>query len=160
MSPLTTSGVQSANDPNTPDTWLAIVSIHHETLDTPLRLVGNTEDVVSQGQTYTAVGLEIALPDQVDEELPTRQLRISDVSQTVVAAIRGLSHQTVDRPVVSGSLIRAEDPDWVELGPFEYELLDATGDLNSVSLELGLQNVMNRSFPSFKVVPQWFPSSF
>ena len=139
--------------------YLLLIEIAHEDVST-IRLVGNTEDVVSNGNTYSATNLSLALPPEKDDELPTRQLILSNIDQTVLTALRTMSHQNAPRATVTGFQVRHTDPDTVERGPFDFELLRFTSGKGQVTLELAFQNLLSDNVVSYYVTPRSFPSAF
>lgn len=140
--------------------WL--ISIDHDDLGSPIRICGNTDDVVSDGDTYTAFELAIPVPQERSEELPLVSLILTNVNNsTVLSPLRQLSHQTVDRALVTTSIVRADSPDTVEVGPFEFELLSLTARGTRTELSLSYQHQLTaNNWPSYKVVPARFPSAF
>ena len=144
---------------NRSNAYLILLEISHEDITT-IRLVGNTEDVVSNGSTYTAIYLQLAMPKEADDELPTQTLTISNVDQTVLTALRTMGHQTTDRATVKAFCVRHSDPDTVERGPFEYELLSMKAGKGQIQLELGYQNILADNASSYYISPLGWPAIF
>lgn len=148
--------ILSANRANA---YLTLLEIAHEDITT-IRLVGNTIDVVSNGNTYTAIRLGIAMPKEADDELPTQTLSISNVDTSVLEALRTMGHQTTDRATVIGSVVRHTEPDTIERGPFEFELLSMSAGKGSIKLELGYQNILADNASSYYISPLRWPAVF
>lgn len=62
---------------------LILLDITHPGLTEPARVVNDTADVVSFGNTYTALAFDIALPDDPEEGLPRAMLAIDNVGRVL-----------------------------------------------------------------------------
>lgn len=61
---------------------LAMVEITHADLgDTPIRVVNDTQPLVSRGQTFLACLFEVTLPDDVDGQIPQARLEVDNVGR-------------------------------------------------------------------------------
>lgn len=157
MSPLSVSGTASANAPFKQDVWHMLVEIDHPDLASALRYTGNGEDVTSSGIVHTAANIMMALPAQTtDDDFPTRNFLIEDFSQAVTAAIRSLDHQVVDRATLTQRFVLSSTPDWVEIGPLEYEIINAEIDGRNVGLEAASLTIARKLWPARKVLPSTF----
>lgn len=156
MAPLSVSGTGFVNEPDKDDAFVALVEIDHPSFASPIRLAGNTEELVSSGTVYNPVGLRVALPSEEEDDLPQVKLEIADIDQTVTIAMRNLDHQVVERATITANFVRGNQPDWIEQGPHEYELLTVEISNGTVILTLGYQNIGRHSFPSKRVTPECF----
>lgn len=158
MAPLSVSGTAFANNPNRDDALIALVELDHEDLSSPIRLAANTEDVTTSGVVYTSANIKASLPSEPeDDDIPTNNVLVSDIPQTVTIAVRSLGHQNVDRATVTVRIVRGNQPDWIEQGPHEYDLINSEIRNNGdVLLTIGYQNIGRLSFPSGRVTPRGF----
>lgn len=101
-----------------------------------LRFVANTEDIVSNGHTYTAFGFSLILPDEGDDAAQLATLVIDNVDRRIALTLRSL--QT--KPGVSVQVVLASEPDYVEEDYPQFEFAGASWDALEVKAELGLQN--------------------
>lgn len=61
---------------------LAMVEITHADLgDTPIRVINDTQPLVSRGQTFLACPFDVTLPDDVDGQIPQARLEVDNVGR-------------------------------------------------------------------------------
>lgn len=158
MSPrdLSTTAKEAIHARVTSEAFLYLLTITHDDLPAPIRVVNNMEDVVSRSLTYTALAFEIPIPDSKDKELPSVQLVICNVDPAIVQAIRSISSP----PSVTLELILDSDPDTVEAGPFNMTLRVGEYDQFTVSSTLRYEDILDEAFPSGKFDPPDWPALF
>ncbi|NUN53025.1 MAG: DUF1833 family protein [Planctomycetaceae bacterium] len=140
----------------TGEVFLLLAVLDHADLPAPLRVVANTEDVVSGGNTYTAYPFLVHLPQEREEEPVRVTLSICNVSKAIVDALRGLS----SGPSVTLSVVLASSPSTVEAGPFELTLKDAAYDVLTVQGALGYEEVLDAPDLEDDYSPASFPAIF
>jgi hypothetical protein len=150
---LSNDGRDSLYAPQTDEVWLQLLTIAHPDLVTPIRLTNNSEDIVSDGETFTAWRFPPILPGETDGELPALELSLDNVTQAFTAAVRSISSPFT----VTAEIIRAEDPDTIEAGPFVYESRSIRYDAQTMIIELGSEAIMSEPFPSDLVTPTTNP---
>jgi len=132
---------------------LILLEISHADLSATIRLVNNTEDVDSNGETYTAFPFQINLPyDDEEGVMPTVQLEVCNVDRTIVEAIRSIDSP----PTVKAALILASDPDTLEAGWWEFTLKNATYTAEAVTADLSYEDILNDGFPEGSFTPEEF----
>lgn len=142
---------------------LVLLTITHPDLETPLRIVNNTENVTSGGNTFTGMGFEIALPDNSEGAAPRARLRIDNTSQWLTPTIRGLSGQfQVTIEIAIPSNIAASPPEYnnVEVSFLPMDLVDVQWDAATVEGSLTYENIANNKFPAGSFTPYDFPGMF
>lgn len=117
-------------------------------------LVRNTEDIVFNGQTYTAVNFEIEPSKQSGSgEIPTVTLRISNVTRILQASLEatngGVDSEVV-MTVVNAALL-AEN--YAEL-QLTFSVLSTKADAYWVSFTLGSPNLLRRRFPQYRFIAE------
>ena len=117
---------------------LIIVEIDHTDLDTPIRVVNNTENVTSGGDEYLAAGFNIKLPNDDGHT----SIDVCNIDRVMVNAIRSIS----TRPTVSLSVILASDPNTVEVGPYVMELADVGYDAFTVYGKLSFDDFLDEPY--------------
>lgn len=127
------------NDAASDEIALVLVVLEHADWPGPLRLVANTEDVVSNGDTYSAAGFEIAMPDQLEERNGEMRFNLVDADATTLALLR-TTRAVID---VTVSWVLASDPDTVHAGPFEAEIRGAEGRFGMISGALTVYPVLS-----------------
>lgn len=129
------------NDGVTDEILLTLVELDHAGWSLPLRLVANTENVVSGGKTYTAAGFDIAMPDQVDGHNGEMRFNLIDADSTTLALLRTTS-DVID---VTVSWVLASDPDTVYAGPIDAEIRSAEGRFGLISGALTTYPVLSEN---------------
>jgi hypothetical protein len=123
---------------------------------TPLRVVNNSVDVVSRGNTFTAFPFSITLPNDDSEKLPTVSLQISNLSGEIMDFVRSLPQApqllleiitNVDLNVVEKSV------GFLKMEQISYDALNITGALT-------VENILSRRFPAGDYSPVEFPALF
>jgi len=136
----------------TDEVALVILAISHADLAATIRVVNNTENITSGGNEYLAAGFDIKLPD--DDGKTT--ITICNVDRIMVQAIRSIE----SRPTVTMSVILADHPDTVEVGPYIMELSEATFDAFTVTGILTFDDFLDEPYPGDKFTPGQFPGLF
>jgi len=153
---LSLAARKAVNAQETDEVFLLLLTLDHEDITEPIRVVNNTVDIVSQGETYIAYPFEIALPDEDAESVARVTLRIDNVDRKIVKSLRSISS-----PLSVGlEVVMAASPDTVEAGPFNMTLVSAEYDALTVTGELAFEDVLNEPFPGHAYVPSDYPGLF
>lgn len=136
--------------------WLHLVTITHDDLVAPIRLVDDRADIVSRSNTYTAWPFEIELPGEDPESFPGATLSLCVVDRTVLSQIRALS----SAPAVTVEVIRQSAPDTVVVGPFSFDVASAQVSELGVTLALAHEPILNEPYPGLTYTPNRFPGMF
>lgn len=157
--PLTPIAIQSANDLQTDKVWLELVTIDHPQLASLIRLVGNDVDITSNGRLFTAVGMKVPQPSDVEERPPQIEVLVSDIDQTVVVALRTITSQTTRRPDVTTELIIASEPNNI-LFALAWKLTEANITAGVMRLRLEFTDLIREPFPKDRFVPSLYPALY
>ena len=103
---------------------IVLLEISNPLLTTPIRIVRDNCDVVSNGNTYTSCMLDVSLPDEKEKEMPRATLSIDNVSRTLTRFFEQLQGGP-DTQVRFMQILRS-DPDVIEY--------DITLDIINVSV--------------------------
>lgn len=155
--PLSLAAKQSIAAPETGEVWLVLLTITHSTLPAPIRLVRNTKDVVSRGDTYTALPFDVVFPEEREDQLPQVTLRIDNVSREIGQAMRSIKGKG---PAVRLEVVLASSLDTLEAGPVDCVLKERDIDAGSVSGTLGAEDMLNEPFPGDRFLPATFAGLF
>lgn len=153
MRSISTAGRAALYAAQSDTAWLQLVTIEHDSIGTPIRLVCNTEDVVSRSETYQAFPFAIHLPatDQMQVELV-----VDNVTRELVEEVR-----SIDTPLtVTLEIVLASDPDTIEAGPFSFESRSAEYDVQQMRLTLAYEPLLNEPFPAHSYTPIDYPGLF
>lgn len=141
---------QESNDP-----LLSLLTLSHPSFST-IRLVNNTKDVVSRGDTYSAFPFTLSLP--IDDGETNRQVSIEfdNVGLTLIEPIR-----SVITPInVKLELILASLPNSVQMSLEELKIYDITYNRKTISATLLIDTFLYTDLTSETYTPQNFPGIF
>lgn len=147
---------RAVNASETGEAFLLLLTISHDELPEPIRVVNNTEDIVSRGETYQGCPFEFELPGDDAERVESVQIAVDNVDRRIVDALRQIS----GAPKVDLEVILASEPDVVEAGPFSMTFVSAEWDAIVVSAQLGYEDVLTEPFPGHAYVPADYPGLF
>lgn len=153
---LTTTTRQAFYSQETGEAFLILLTFEESSLPEPIRVVNNPTDIVSGGDIYQAFPFEITLPDEGEDRAPTARLRIDNVDRSIVQAVRN----AVDPIIVTMEIIRADDPDTIEVSFPDFELREVTYDALIVEGRLLLKSLRRRQYPADTFSPSGFPGLF
>lgn len=142
---------------------LNLVDIEHEDLDEPIRIVNNTEDVICNGHTYTAMGFEVRLPEERDGTPRGATIRVDNTTQWLTPIIRSLQGELlVTLRVAIPSDAGASPPvyDGVEIEYMPMQLIATQIDDVTVDGTLSYENLANEQWPPQSFNPFDFPGLF
>ena len=142
--------------PESDEVTLLLLTIEEDSLAAPIRVVHNTEEIVSRGETYLPFVFGVELPvESGDAPRPVR-IQIDAVDQSIIKAIR----EAVGQPRMTLEVVLASDPDTVEAGPFIMRLESASYTAISVIGEISFENVERVRSNNHKFTPYLFPDLF
>lgn len=134
------------------DLHLVLLEITHADLAAPIRVVNNTEDVVSNSITYSGFPFEISLPDSNETAPPRATLTISNIGREIGQAIRAISSP----PTVKISVIRQQSLDTVEIEHDGMRLSGVTYTAQTVSGDLVREDFVREPYPAITYSPADF----
>jgi hypothetical protein len=106
--------------------------------------VADKQPLVRADGTYNPFGFTIALPDDDEERITSVNLIVPIVEQSMVQMLRG----TNDPFTCTLSIVRASDPDTVEIGPFVFESLGIDFEQNVATIALAVnRNIFEDAYP-------------
>jgi phage-related protein len=132
--------------------WLILLDVAYDNGAGIIRIVRNTEDVVFQGNTYTAFPFDIDVDKQSAKgEIPSVQLRVNNATRAIQAYLEdyeGLVGETVTLYLVNMEYLTVS---YAEL-TFSFEILNCSTNVQWVSFTLGLPNPLSRRFPLYRYI--------
>lgn len=140
----------------TGEVFVMLVTIAHVALVSSLRFASNTQDVTSRGNVYLGWPFRVALPAELDDQLPVVQLQIDNVDRRIMEGVR----QLTSPPTVTLEVVLASAPDTVEAGPFDFSLKGCDYDALVITGTLAFEDVLNEPYPAFTFTPGLFPGLF
>jgi hypothetical protein len=144
------------NAPQTGEAPLVLLTLEHDALDGPLRVVNNTENITSNGDEYLGYPFRVALPLQDPERAASAQLTIDNVDPTYLAQLRGVT----GRISATFQLILASQPDVLESEFGELVITSIDADAQTITGDLTMDDFFNEPCPGDTMNPGTTPGVF
>ena len=112
--------------------------------------------VVSNGQNFIFLPMEITLPTEQEANAPSCSITMHDVTRYIMPLIRQLSGP----PMVKLDLILAKTPNVIEASFSEFYFNNISYSADTVSAQLTMINYAVEPFPSHAFTPTLFPGMF
>lgn len=123
------------------ETPKVLLEISHEALETPVRVINDTDDITSSGELYVACPFKCVMPDDFENQLPKAKLSVDNVG-------RDLMHWVETSGGGEGATVRFQQimrsrPDAVEW-EIDLNLYNVTANQMEVGADLGYDNLFSR----------------
>ena len=141
----------------TPEEILTLLTITHESLPAPLRLVNYPKPVTSRGHVFEAFPFELTLPDDADRAQASAEIRIGIVEPRLKDVFRGITPDNPPRVLLE--IVLASMPDDVVRAFDGMVFVSATWDDQVLTATLGAQGV-NKAYPKDLFAPSTTPGVF
>ena len=136
---------------------VVLLEITHPELLTPARVVNDTDDLVSNGETFTACGFETQLPDDQAGAMPRVPIAIDNIGGELVS---WLDESSGGRGAqVRMMQVMRDTPNVIEQ-EFTLELLNTRQNMLQISGELGYENVLDQPALQATWTPETAPGLF
>lgn len=156
MRTLSTTFLRELGKQETAEVALFLVELSHASFDAPFRYVRNFEGVTSNGATYEARAMDVTLPDEEAERVPTVRLRIDNVDRGLLFALRALDGIVS----VTLRLVLASQPDVIEVEVAGMEGRAMDYNDATLSLDLGVEPILDAAFGVRTLSPSNAPGLF
>jgi len=120
------------------------------------RAANNTEDVLSNGHTYTACWFNFTLPDDDDEAPKGVKIQIDNVDLRLIDLLRGVIAPIDCRLLV----VIAATPDVIEMELTDLQLVQVTWNAQTIEGTLASGDPLNQVYPGDIYEPRTFPGCF
>lgn len=148
--------VRAVLEPNTGEVFLLLITFDHSSFSKPVRLVNNLEEIRSRGEIYQAFPLELTLPPDDGDTLPTVQITCQNASLELIEMIR-----SVQGPMsVRIELVMASTPDWIEASIEDLRVSTVQYGQAVIQMTCTVDDLLNTSFPKERYLPSNFPGLF
>ena len=104
---LSTTAVASQNAENTDQVWLTAVTIAHDSLAEPIRVVDNTENIISNGNIFVAWDFTLQLPGEDPDNPVSASISIGNIDPEIIKSLRAISSP----PTVTIQILLGDSPD-------------------------------------------------
>lgn len=142
----------------TDEALIILLVIDHSTFDEPIRVCSDGQNVTSNGDEYVAYPFDLLLPDDGEKAAPRARLKIDAVNQIITTAIRTASN--LEPPDVSIYMIRASDPDTLEMSIENFKLINVRYNATYAEGDLSVEDFTAEPFPEGSFNPAYFPGMF
>lgn len=147
---LTEINSQESGDP-----FLWLLEISHSTFST-FYFVANTENIISNGQEYTAFPFSVLLTPEDDNEAPITKIEFSNVGLDLITPIRSITSPMEFRL----KAILASDPDYIEIDIPDLVSRSVIYDDQRIAFILSYEDLLNTVVPSHIYGPGEFGGLF
>lgn len=138
------------------DPFLTLITLNHPTFTSPIRLVNNSVNIVSRGNTFLAFPMKIRLPADDGETSREFQLEMDNVSLQLIESVRSIT-TSMDMTL---EMILASIPDEVQISIDELKVHTITYNKTKIVAKVALDNFLNVEMTSERYGPQNFPGLF
>lgn len=152
---LSTTAKQAIFAQSTSEVFVTLLTLSHTDFAQTIRVAGNWEDVVSNGNTFTAYPFEIDLPGEDDEALSKVDLLITNVDKLIVDEVRSIA-SPIDLTL---EIVLASDPDTIEAS-FAMKVRHIEGDAHILKATCNFEDLLNEAFPAHTYTPIDYPALF
>lgn len=129
---------------NTERVFILLVEISHPALPEPIRMTSDGLTTTHDGEGYEPLPFAVTLPDDRESAQPRASLTVPNVEHENIQLIRSAE----GAPTVTLVLVLDDNPDRIERGPWELELVDVSYDINSIRGTLQPRSLIGEPFPS------------
>lgn len=120
---------------------LYLLEISHPQLAQPIRVVNDTQDLVSGGHSFTGMGFRVALPDDFAQQMPRAQIAIDNVGRELTQWLEA-SNGGAGAQVRMMQVMR-DAPDLLE-ADVTLDLINVKQNALQVSGDLGFEDTLNQ----------------
>jgi len=147
---LTQFFLQESSDP-----FLLLITLSHPQFPT-IRLVNNNEDVISRGNTFTALAMRITLQTNDGESIPQISIVLDNVPIELMDELRST---TTPANVLVEAILKSL-PDVVEISIGDLLLSKINYSNRQITATLVLNDLFNQRIPGELYSPQFYPGMF
>ena len=156
MSRLSGPAARAVLAPETEQVFLHLLSIETSG-GAVLLFVDNTQDITSRGQTFTAAGFTIILPEQSSDGPRPCKLAVDNTDLSIFRTIKLAAGQTITASIC---VVMADTPDVYERGPLKYRLRNVRATKESVEGEVYDFYITDRKFTKGTYAPEDFEGMY
>lgn len=159
---LSTNAKKAMTAPETDEVLLNLLTVSYDGTAI-LRVVDNTQEITSNGQTYTPCGFTVLLPDQSGDGNKSCRLMIDNTDIAIYRAIKSavIQSRNENKEIsCTAAVIMASEPDNYIEGPLNFILRNINADVNAISGELFDSYMHDRKFTAMTYNPNDFPGLF
>lgn len=155
--PLSPRAIVEAQRVNSQEVFLVLFTIGMGGTAPDVRIVNNTEDLMSRGQNFIGIPVRITLPEDPEEFITSNaSVEIDNVDPNIWQGLRALTFS----PSIMIEIVLASEPDTVILATSGLRLREATATTAVVSATLVPESIWQVGYPEGDFDPPQFPGLF
>jgi hypothetical protein len=138
------------------DCFLVLLTLNHPSFAQTIRLVNNVEDIISNGNTYSAFPFKITLPADDGETAREVAIELDNASLELIEELR-----TVTDPIdVNLKMILGSIPDDIQMELDELKIGSIIYNKDRITGKMYQDNFMSTALTGEKYMPNNFPGLF
>lgn len=137
--------------------FLVLLKIDHDALSAPVRMVNDTRNITTLGDTYLALPFAITLPNDKPNEIPRAKLQMDNTGRELTAELERLPPGAALTATVM--VVHRSTPSVVEY-EFTAPLSGVRVDVATVSATMGPDDLMRRPATLLRYDPISAPGLF
>jgi Domain of unknown function (DUF1833) len=142
---------QTSDDP-----FLTLATLSHPSFASDIRLVNNTKDIVSRGQTFRAFPMNVRLPVDDGETAREFNLELDNASLELIEEIRSVTTAIN----IKLEMILASIPDEVQISQEDLTIVSLNYNKNRIVAKISMDSFLNVEMTSERYGPTNFPGVF
>lgn len=152
--PYTSAAKQNLLATSAEEPFLILLEISHAGLITPIRIVNDVVDLVSNGNTFIALPFRMTLPDDVQGQIPQAQLEIDNVGRELTQFLESTSGgQGAKCKIIQ---VMRSNPNLIEFS-ISLDLTNMTITNEVVTGQLGFVNTLGQVSTTINFTPTTAP---
>ena len=136
---------------------LILIELDHPDLEEPLRFASNTENVVSNSNTYTAASFDLSLPNQPEGGYPTASLTCANIPEFATSYIAETNGG-------AGSTLRILQVLSSSPNTIQYDITLYCNEIHisrkTLTASLGFESLLSNPLTRYRYTPQKSPGIF
>lgn len=148
--------LRATNAEDSDQILVPLIELSHPEWPVPYRFVRDELPLVHQTYVYEPAAFDISLPDDAEEGAPIMDWSIDNTDLRLVDIIRSVRNQIYARVF----WVLVSQPDFIEAGPFEVELVGAEYDADRLGGPMTLEPILDEPFGFLKMSPKNAPGLF
>lgn len=153
---LTDNAKRAIHAQETDEIFLPIAKLTHPVWPEPFLIVPNDEPVTHLGEIYEPFPFLVNPPNDEEGLIPVLNWVADNVSREMIVALRSVTGAVTVRI----AWIMLSEPDDVQIGPYTMKLKAVEYDELTVQGNLGIRDIMNKSFGYLRMTPSLTPALF
>jgi hypothetical protein len=145
-----------ANAQQNPDAAILLVTVTHSELAETHRLTNAGENVVSRGDTFLAIPMEITLAEDGPDRPPQAKIVVANVDRRLVQVLRA----TIQPCSIKLEVVLISTPDYVEAVMDNFTMREVEYDAFTIQGTLSLEGLFDEPVVDYCFTPTIAPGLF